>query len=164
VLRHNSPSSTKVCVSANKMRKTLRRSCDACAKSKLSCDLRTPQCSRCVKRKSTCVYANQPLSLSPAETTVVAYNNPGSQYFDPFESCPQVRLPRAYVQRLIQHFLSTIAFQYYPLDLNGETNPFCVSCELSVQNFRDLIVIVLQGGHLRLRIQLSSTFPFKLRL
>lgn len=43
---------------------TLRRSCDACAKSKLSCDLRTPQCSRCAKKHTTCVYANQPLTSS----------------------------------------------------------------------------------------------------
>lgn len=47
------------------MRATLRRSCDACAKAKLSCDLRTPQCSRCIKRKSTCAYANEPLTTSP---------------------------------------------------------------------------------------------------
>lgn len=47
------------------MRATLRRACDACAKAKLSCDLRTPQCSRCVKRKSTCAYANEPLTTSP---------------------------------------------------------------------------------------------------
>jgi hypothetical protein len=47
------------------MRATLRRSCDACAKAKLSCDLRTPQCSRCIKRKSTCAYANEPLTNFP---------------------------------------------------------------------------------------------------
>jgi len=47
------------------MRRTLRRSCEACAKSKLSCDLRTPQCSRCLKRKATCSYANEPLSSPP---------------------------------------------------------------------------------------------------
>lgn len=45
-----------------KMRTTLRRSCNACAKAKLGCDLRVPQCSRCVKRKSKCVYANSPLN------------------------------------------------------------------------------------------------------
>jgi hypothetical protein len=47
------------------MRKTLRRSCDLCAKSKLRCDLLLPQCSRCFKKspsKSICVYANVPLS------------------------------------------------------------------------------------------------------
>ena len=146
------------------MRKTLRRSCDACAKSKLACDLRTPQCSRCVKRKSACVYANQPLSSSPTETTAVAYNNPGVQHFDPFESYPNVRLPRAYVQRLIQHFLSTIAFQYYPLDLNGETNPFCVSCKLYTRHLREQNLTVSQGGHLRLQIQPSFTSPSKLHL
>lgn len=58
-----------------KMRTTLRRSCNACAKAKLGCDLRVPQCSRCVKRKSKCVYANSPLNYSldttgpSAETT-----------------------------------------------------------------------------------------------
>jgi hypothetical protein len=46
------------------MRTTLRRSCDACAKAKHSCDLQTPRCSRCTKRKSACVYANEPLTSS----------------------------------------------------------------------------------------------------
>ncbi|KAH7359605.1 hypothetical protein BKA66DRAFT_427048 [Pyrenochaeta sp. MPI-SDFR-AT-0127] len=131
------------------MRKTLRRSCDACAKSKLSCDLRSPQCSRCIKRKTACVYANQPLTSPPLQSTAVAtqsspnnaedatvmhltssmtnVRSPGNQSFDPFDSYPRTRLPRAHVQRLIQHFLSNIAFQYYPLDLNAASNPFVVS-------------------------------------
>lgn len=46
------------------MRTTLRRSCDACAKAKHSCDLRTPRCTRCVKRAAKCVYANVPLTSS----------------------------------------------------------------------------------------------------
>jgi hypothetical protein len=46
------------------MRTTLRRSCNACAKAKLGCDLRVPQCSRCIKRNSKCVYANKPLNAS----------------------------------------------------------------------------------------------------
>lgn len=46
------------------MRTSLRRSCNACAKAKHSCDLGTPKCSRCIKRKVTCVYANEPLSSS----------------------------------------------------------------------------------------------------
>lgn len=46
------------------MRASLRRSCDGCAKAKHACDLRTPRCSRCVKRQAKCVYANQPLTLS----------------------------------------------------------------------------------------------------
>jgi hypothetical protein len=71
--------------------------------------------------------------------------NPGIQSFDPFDSYPRTRLPRAQVQQLIQHcefdrqlrnhddksltdlVLSTIAFQYYPLDLNAASNPFVVS-------------------------------------
>ncbi|KAL1796763.1 hypothetical protein ACET3X_005303 [Alternaria dauci] len=124
------------------MRRTLRRSCDACARSKLSCDLRTPQCSRCLKRKTSCVYANEPLTLSPPETTnshnegvvqkeslssPVLWIDPGSQAFDPFDAYPTTRLPRARVQQLILHFLSNIAFQYYPLDLKPTSNPFVVS-------------------------------------
>ncbi|KAG9189208.1 hypothetical protein G6011_06076 [Alternaria panax] len=124
------------------MRRTLRRSCDACARSKLSCDLRTPRCSRCLKRKASCVYANEPLTSSPLETTY-SYNanvvqresptspilwfDPGTQAFDPFDAHPMTRLPRARVQQLIIHFLSNIAFQYYPLDLKPTSNPFVVS-------------------------------------
>ncbi|OAQ85954.1 C6 zinc finger domain-containing protein [Purpureocillium lilacinum] len=52
---------------------------------------------------------------------------PADAAFDPFDSYPATRLPRVHVQRLMQHFLSTIAFQYYPLDLNMESNPFVVA-------------------------------------
>ncbi|OLN88055.1 hypothetical protein CCHL11_00219 [Colletotrichum chlorophyti] len=119
------------------MRQTLRRSCAACAKSKHSCDLRTPRCSRCVKRKVLCVYVNQPLTAQPAPAgrgdgaplggaggTLTSYTF-GS--VDPFDSYPQTRLPRKQVQRLIHSFLHKIAFQYYPLDLNATSNPFLVS-------------------------------------
>lgn len=123
------------------MRATLRRSCDACAKAKHACDLRTPQCSRCVKRKSKCVYANQPLTSAsafsssssrpePAENTrssphsdddaseIVTRESSSTPSlsegslelakavdpsFDPFDSYPSTRLPRAHVQRLIHH-------------------------------------------------------------
>jgi hypothetical protein len=48
------------------MRTTLRRSCDACAKAKHGCDLKTPKCSRCLRRNVPCVYANAPAaSLAP---------------------------------------------------------------------------------------------------
>ncbi|KAL4947672.1 hypothetical protein BDW69DRAFT_199466 [Aspergillus filifer] len=118
------------------MRPTLRRSCDSCVKFKLRCDLRTPRCSRCVKRDVKCVYANQPLtvpvrishdgSIAPLDgrETLRAYRF-GS--FDPFDSYPPTRLPRQHVQRLIQSFLHKIAFQYYPLDLSPTSNPFLVS-------------------------------------
>ncbi|KAK8856537.1 C6 zinc finger domain-containing protein [Apiospora arundinis] len=150
------------------MRRTLRRSCEACARSKLSCDLRTPQCSRCLKRKAACSYANEPLSSPPdgqspespldsspsrgghdrgaaahkAVPILSARNgtpeSPISEQLiislptsisslDPFDSFPKTRLPRQHVQRLIYHFLSKIAFQYYPLDLSAESNPFIVS-------------------------------------
>ncbi|KAL2162893.1 hypothetical protein VTH06DRAFT_6729 [Thermothelomyces fergusii] len=82
------------------MRRTLRRSCESCARAKQSCDLGTPCCSHCAKRNLK---------------------------FDPFESYPPTRLPREHVQRLIHSFLHKIAFQYYPLDLNPTSNPFLVS-------------------------------------
>lgn len=140
-----------------KMRQTLRRSCTACAKSKHSCDLRTPRCSRCVKRDVPCNYANEPLTALPAAPgwgdggssrplktsgTLTAYRF-GS--LDPFDSYPQTRLPRERVQRLIysctyvfilcrrsklslpNSVIHKIAFQYYPLDLNPTTNPFLIS-------------------------------------
>ncbi|KAL6406993.1 hypothetical protein AUP68_09814 [Ilyonectria robusta] len=138
------------------MRATLRRSCDACAKAKHGCDLRTPRCSRCIKRKTNCVYTNEPLTSSPEtsgnSTLAVRDNeevtsltlrerrsapvhsesstwvlNTTDASFDPFDSYPPTRLPRVHVQRLIYHFLSSIAFQYYPLDLSMESNPFVVS-------------------------------------
>ncbi|KAE9366220.1 hypothetical protein N431DRAFT_352569 [Stipitochalara longipes BDJ] len=138
------------------MRKTLRRSCAACAKAKHSCDLRTPKCSRCVKRNCTCDYANEPLTatrsplgaLSNGSHPIQASSAPlllsrsgGSvspdpsgksmffeaHLFDPFESYPSTNLPRLRVQGLMHHFLSKIAFQYYPLDLNPSSNPFVTS-------------------------------------
>ncbi|KAH6850436.1 hypothetical protein B0I37DRAFT_404266 [Chaetomium sp. MPI-CAGE-AT-0009] len=114
------------------MRHTLRRSCAACARSKHSCDLGTPRCSRCTKRKVQCVYANEPLTaalLPPSDESGASGPLVGYQFppVDPFESYPSTRLPRVHVQRLIHSFLHKIAFQYYPLDLNATTNPFLVS-------------------------------------
>lgn len=97
------------------MRQTLRRSCAACAKSKHSCDLRTPRCSRCTKRKVLCVYANEPLTAAPPpppaapardiNESVAAQLGSLTNYrfgsLDPFESYPPTRLPREHVQRLI---------------------------------------------------------------
>ncbi|KAL4881675.1 hypothetical protein BJY04DRAFT_188567 [Aspergillus karnatakaensis] len=118
------------------MRPTLRRSCAACAKHKLSCDLRTPRCSRCLKRQVLCVYANEPLtapqgpqtgSAGSTSHTAATLNTRRFASLDPFDSYPPTRLPRDHVQRLIYSFLHKIAFQYYPLDLNAKTNPFLVS-------------------------------------
>lgn len=100
------------------MRQSLRRSCAACAKSKHSCDLRTPRCSRCIKRKVQCAYANEPLNalsaasgapgqeigglirpLDGSATGTLTSHRFGS--LDPFDSYPQTRLPREHVQRLI---------------------------------------------------------------
>jgi hypothetical protein len=114
------------------MRKTLRRSCAACAKAKHSCDLRTPKCSRCVKRNCRCDYANEPLTathvslgalsngshpyqassgpllLSRSEVSVSPDPSDMSMFFeahlfDPFESYPSTNLPRLRVQGLMQH-------------------------------------------------------------
>ncbi|KAK2054787.1 hypothetical protein LY76DRAFT_619015 [Colletotrichum caudatum] len=137
------------------MRQTLRRSCAACARSKHSCDLRTPRCSRCIKRKVLCAYANEPLTAAPAGSgpaqgvgtsaaAAVAASSSSSSSgtdldgsgaltsyrfgsLDPFDSYPQTRLPREQVQRLIYSFLHKIAFEYYPLDMSATSNPFLVS-------------------------------------
>ncbi|KAG0160173.1 Fungal transcriptional regulatory protein, N-terminal [Penicillium digitatum] len=120
------------------MRQSLRRSCAACAKSKSSCDLRTPRCSRCIKRHVECAYANEP-STGPAtpgwqnKASMCPLDGSGTltNYrfgsLDPFDSYPRTRLPREHVQRLIYSFLHKIAFQYYPLDLNATSNPFLIS-------------------------------------
>ncbi|KAL4787741.1 hypothetical protein BJX76DRAFT_369032 [Aspergillus varians] len=120
------------------MRPTLRRSCDACAKYKHSCDLRTPRCSRCIKRNVQCLYANEPLTAQPAPRNdgpsilpLAGHGTLAARYrfgsLDPFDAYPPTRLPREHVQRLIYSFLHKIAFQYYPLDLNATSNPFLVS-------------------------------------
>ncbi|KAL3488044.1 hypothetical protein BJX62DRAFT_212600 [Aspergillus germanicus] len=125
------------------MRRTLRRSCAACAKFKHGCDLRTPRCSRCIKRNVLCVYANEPLTATATAPVVAGSEERGSARLldgsgaltgpyrfgslDPFDSYPSTRLPREHVQRLIHSFLHKIAFQYYPLDLNASSNPFLVS-------------------------------------
>ncbi|KXG50951.1 Protein of unknown function DUF3468 [Penicillium griseofulvum] len=120
------------------MRQSLRRACAACARSKSSCDLRTPRCSRCIKRKVECAYVNEP-STAPAtpgwqngeSTNPLGGSGTLTNYrfgsLDPFDSYPQTRLPREHVQRLIYGFLHKIAFQYYPLDLNATSNPFLIS-------------------------------------
>ncbi|KAF1965631.1 hypothetical protein BU23DRAFT_488769 [Bimuria novae-zelandiae CBS 107.79] len=124
------------------MGQTLRRSCAACAKSKLGCDLQLPRCSRCRKRKLKCSYANEPstgfpgvlewhhgnnMSSSEGSSGTLTHYRPGSLDLDPFDTYPQTRLPREHVQRLIHTFLHKIAFQYYPLDLSTTSNPFLIS-------------------------------------
>lgn len=48
--------------SATKVKVSKRKSCLACAQSKLGCDLGTPACSRCVSRGTNCEYAVPPPS------------------------------------------------------------------------------------------------------
>ncbi|KAL7809419.1 hypothetical protein V8C44DRAFT_146573 [Trichoderma aethiopicum] len=177
------------------MRTTLRRSCNACAKAKLGCDLRIPQCSRCIKRNSRCVYANKPLNspldnlsssakasgysppaagnggelsaLVPQDGESAArrpensvwIRNPATASFDPFDSYPPTRLPRLHVQRLIHRFLSSIAFQYYPLDLNMESNPFIVSWWPLALADQALFHVSLQTASLYEELQAQNGFP-----
>ncbi|KAJ5664333.1 hypothetical protein N7507_005064 [Penicillium longicatenatum] len=120
------------------MRQTLRRSCAACSKSKISCDLRTPRCSRCNKRQIQCVYANEPWTAPAASgreesaltkplDVSISLTDCTFGSLDPFDSYPQTRFPREQVQRLIYGFLHKIAFQYYPLDMSTTSNPFLIS-------------------------------------
>lgn len=108
------------------MRHTLRRSCAACANSKHSCDLRTPRCSRCLKRNVQCTYANAPLNTAPPASGrendgLVSYSTasgPLTSYrfgsLDPFQSYPQTRLPREHVQRLMHSCTYDFPPSYQP--------------------------------------------------
>jgi hypothetical protein len=111
--------------SPSQMRRTLRRSCAACAKAKLRCDLQTPRCSRCAARNyASCVYANQPLvsetinsrkrqSSSPLRNSLKTEHTSlelstfsaviGARDLDPFDTYPATSLPRSRVQSLIHH-------------------------------------------------------------
>ncbi|PMD59819.1 uncharacterized protein K444DRAFT_401091 [Hyaloscypha bicolor E] len=173
------------------MRKTLRRSCAACAKAKHSCDLRTPKCSRCVKRNCDCVYANEPLTstrapiadhgnishashasmvrswpllLSRSGRSVSSDASDMSMFFeahifDPFGSYPPTNLPHLRVQGLMQHFLSKIAFQYYPLDLNPSSNPFVTSWWPLALNDPALFHVTLQTASLDDELHAMKGFP-----
>lgn len=118
---------------AIEMRTTLRRSCDACARAKHGCDLKTPKCSRCLRRKAQCVYANAPAAASdssgfdgaltrigsrdrwprsptassgrttPELSDGTALLGPVDASFDPFDSYPATRVARPQIQRLIHH-------------------------------------------------------------
>ncbi|KAH8896885.1 hypothetical protein GQ53DRAFT_680615, partial [Thozetella sp. PMI_491] len=158
------------------MRTTLRRSCDACAKAKHRCDLATPRCSRCAKKNASCVYANAPLTsaTSPPPPAAIASGpdtppasrpgpvrllDPVNAVFDPFDSYPATRLPRALVQRLIHHFLSDIAFQYYPLDLSSVTNPFVISWWPRALEDPALFHVSLQTASLDDELRSQNGFP-----
>jgi hypothetical protein len=93
------------------MRRTLRRSCAACARSKHSCDLRTPRCSRCIKRKAQYNYANQPWTTPTVSNRELPRLSNTIGSFNPFDSYPQTRLPREHIQRLIH---SCMYFAYSP--------------------------------------------------
>ncbi|KAM5378109.1 hypothetical protein ACJZ2D_004567 [Fusarium nematophilum] len=183
------------------MRTTLRRSCNACARAKHACDLRSPRCSRCIKRKTSCVYANEPLTVSlssssslpeePAKsrstrrdgadmssTTSASKEKSSSKSpessadlsipvdasLDPFDSYPPTRLPRIHTQRLIHHFLSTIAFQYYPLDLDTQSNPFIVSWWPLALADPALFHVSIQTASLDEELRAQKGFPISERL
>jgi hypothetical protein len=145
------------------MRQTLRRSCAACAKSKHSCDLRTPRCSRCIKRKAQCVYANEPLTAPPAAPgredggsirplggsgTLTGYRfGP----LDPFDSYPQTRLPREHVQRLIHsctYIFDHIVDQNLAYQYSSPQDRFPIlpsRPERNVKSVSDLLVATCSG-------------------
>ncbi|KAL2209604.1 hypothetical protein CC79DRAFT_684759 [Sarocladium strictum] len=179
------------------MRTTLRRSCDACAKAKHGCDLKTPKCSRCLRRNVPCVYANAPAaSLAPntsptthdgslarigsrdqwstpspvlsasARTTPEVFDQSAGllignvdSSFDPFDSYPATRVPRPQIQRLIHHFLSSIAFQYYPLDMSMDTNPFVISWWPKALADPALFHVSLQTASLDEELRAQRGFP-----
>ncbi|KAH7025667.1 uncharacterized protein B0I36DRAFT_215117, partial [Microdochium trichocladiopsis] len=178
---------------------TLRRSCAACARAKHSCDLRTPRCSRCVRRNSPCHYANAPLTATatasgsgsgPAQAQALALthrrrpapvDSPGTASppssstssspgvvlldfglgaaCDPFESYPQIRLPRNVVQRLMDRFLSKIAFTYYPLDRSAASNPFITSWWPRALADPALFHVSLQTASLDEELMAQKGFP-----
>ncbi|KAJ8112144.1 hypothetical protein OPT61_g5422 [Boeremia exigua] len=70
----------------------------------------------------------------------------------------QTRLRRPHVQRLIQHFLSHIAFQYYPLDLEITSNPFVVSWWPLALADPALFHVSLQTASLDLDLQAQKGF------
>lgn len=174
------------------MRKTLRRACSACAKAKHSCDLRTPRCSRCVKRDCSCVYANEPLTATSTRFEDIGdgFQSPqvskffhsgsrlpsrsrrnvtsdvselsislDSHLIDPFDSYPSTNLPRLRVQALMQHFLTKIAFQYYPLDLNPASNPFVTSWWPLALTDPALFHVTLQTASLDDELRANKGFP-----
>lgn len=125
------------------MRQSLRRSCAACAKSKLSCDRRTPRCSRCTRRNVQCVYVNEPLAAPewrmgdpmkpfPECGSLSSYRF-GS--FDPFDSYPQTRLPREHVQRLIH---SCTSFCNYDFFKSAMSSPIQSSARLLSNTIRSI--------------------------
>ncbi|KAF5553467.1 hypothetical protein FMEXI_2384 [Fusarium mexicanum] len=65
-LLHSFFSSLRCIQSSQRQKLSKQKSCTACAASKLSCDLGTPSCSRCINRNKTCRYvsANNPNATS----------------------------------------------------------------------------------------------------
>lgn len=43
-----------------------QKSCSSCVQSKRRCDRKTPVCTRCAEKKSTCVYGKEPRRSSPS--------------------------------------------------------------------------------------------------
>lgn len=63
-----------------------------------------------------------------------------------------------HVQRLIHRFLSSIAFQYYPLDLNMDSNPFIVSWWPLALADQALFHVSLQTASLYEELQAQNGF------
>jgi hypothetical protein len=56
--------------SIDKVRVPKKKSCGACGRSKVKCDLQTPACERCRKRKLACVYSTDTVIVSPLASAV----------------------------------------------------------------------------------------------
>lgn len=98
--------------SATKIKVSKRKSCLACAQSKLGCDLDTPACSRCVSRGTKCEYAVPPPSALqgglPKQMTA--------------RSHPHLALQTA--QRASSYVKQSAGYQYHPD--NGHPELTCI--------------------------------------
>lgn len=102
--------------SATKVKVSKRKSCLACAQSKLGCDLGTPACSRCVSRGTNCEYAVPPPS---ALATAAAVGAAGTL---PSKSGPGRLLSQSSLQAVRKDSYAKQTSKL-PYHANGQGNP-----------------------------------------
>lgn len=103
--------------SATKVKVSKRKSCLACAQSKLGCDLGTPACSRCVSRGTSCEYAVPPPSSALA--TAGALGVAGTL---PSKPVPH-RLPSQSSLQAVRKASYARQSSKLPYHANGQGNP-----------------------------------------